>query len=237
MISTNLDEISGNIPSDALPKNNVSYAVTNKREIGGLTLEKVADGEYAAAGVNVTNNTTHEINYTEFTYTVTLTAPENVDFRDYITWADFTALGATVTKINGTAVSGTPETDFNNAAPLRTIEFTVKVKANNGSKLVKNLPIGTKYTVTEVDPTSPIDTSNWSKSGEVTTATEMTITDLNPTVTITNTFGSCEIVLTKTAKEKVGTTDIGNVLAGAKFVLRNNGHQRYTDPLFVPSRL
>ena len=219
VISTNLDEISGNIPSDALPKNNVSYAVTNKREIGGLTLEKVADGEYAAAGVNVTNNTTHEINYTEFTYTVTLTAPENVDFRDYITWADFTALGATVTKINGTAVSGTPETDFNNAAPLRTIEFTVKVKANNGSKLVKNLPIGTKYTVTEVDPTSPIDTSNWSKSGEVTTATEMTITDLNPTVTITNTFGSCEIVLTKTAKEKVGTTDIGNVLAGAKFKL------------------
>ena len=133
MISTNLDEISGNIPSDALPKNNVSYAVTNKREIGGLTLEKVADGEYAAAGVNVTNNTTHEINYTEFTYTVTLTAPENVDFRDYIKWADFTALGATVTKINGTAVSGTPETDFNNAAPLSTIELTVKVKANNGN--------------------------------------------------------------------------------------------------------
>ena len=219
VISTNLDEISGNIPSDALPKNNVSYAVTNKREIGGLTLEKVADGEYAAAGVNVTNNTTHEINYTEFTYTVTLTAPENVDFRDYITWADFTALGATVTKINGTAVSGTPETDFNNAAPLRTIEFTVKVKANNGSKLVKNLPIGTKYTVTEVDPTSSIDISNWSKSGEVTTAAEMTPTNLNPTVTITNTFGSCEIVLTKTAKEKVGTTDIGSVLAGAKFKL------------------
>ena len=218
--TNSVDDMEDTIPSYTNTAHNaVSYAVTNKRKVGGLTLEKVADGEYAAAGVNVTNNTTHEINYTEFTYTVTLTAPENVDFRDYITWADFTALGATVTKINGTAVSGTPETDFNNAAPLRTIEFTVKVKANNGSKLVKNLPIGTKYTVTEVDPTSPIDTSNWSKSGEVTTATEMTITDLNPTVTITNTFGSCEIVLTKTAKEKVGTTDIGSVLAGAKFKL------------------
>lgn len=240
VISTNLDEISGNIPSVASPAtNNVSYAVTNKRKIGGLTLEKVAEGSEAAlatAGINPEDPTTHEVTYTEFTYTVTLTAPTGIDFRDYITWNDLTnsstGLGATVTKVNSKeAATGPPavtiaQADYDNynnvdSNKITSIRFNVSVTANNGSKLVKNLPIGTKYTVEEKDP-DPQQQLNWSKSGEVTTATEMTATNLNPTVTITNSYGGSEIILTKTAKEKVGTTDIGSPLAGAEFLVYKN---------------
>ena len=224
-VTTNLDEISGNIPSVASPAtNNVSYAVTNKRKIGGITLEKVAEGSetaLAAAGINQENES-HQIDYTDFTYTVTLTAPTGIDFRDYIKWADFTALGATVTKINNTESTTENPVTFTKSdytgSSVTSLRFDVSVKANNGSKLVKNLPIGTKYTVIEKDPAAQ-QQINWSKSGEVTTETEMDEDNLNPTVTIKNSYGGSEIILTKTAKEKVGTTDIGSPLAGAEFLV------------------
>ena len=226
--TNNLDEISGTIPSDVSPAtNNVRYDVTNKREVGSLTLAKTVTGDYTTAGI--TKGTT------EFTYTVTLTAPTNVDLRDYLAWSAFSSIGATVTKINGSD-SNNNKTYFNDHE-VTTVEFTVAVKCDNGSKTIGNLPMGTTYNVTENTPSYITD---WTKSGEKTDSIKST--DLNPVVTITNHYGTSSytntIILTKKAKEQVGNTQIGETLAGAVFNLydsNGNAVSGFTNPYTTDS--
>lgn len=219
----NLDEISGTIPSEVSPAtNNVRYDVTNKREVGSLTLAKTVTGDYTTA--DITKGTT------EFTYTVTLTAPTNVDLRDYLTWSSLSGIGATVTKINGSAENKT-ETYFN-GNKVTSVEFTVAVKCDNGSKTIGNLPMGTGYTVEE--GTLTYDSGiTWTKSGEVKSSDNKSLTtdEPNPVVTITNNYtdtsnpppsSNTKVILTKTAKEQVGNTKIGDKLGNAKFLLYVN---------------
>ena len=97
-----VSEIAGN-------DSGADYTVTNKRKTGSLTVSKEATGALSEAGVN---------DQTVFTDTITLTAPTGVDLRDYISWTALTAstYNATVKKINGTAVSGNGQSEFNSAA-------------------------------------------------------------------------------------------------------------------------
>ena len=243
LVTETVEDMDGTIPSYTdTTKNVVKYVVTNKREVGSLTLAKTVTGDaaaIAAAGINQ-NNT-----YTDFTYTVKLTAPTEtttpVDLRDYLLYATLTnssGFNATLTKVNDTAVSGTPADDYNNSATAVTsIEFTVAVKANNGSKTIGNLPMGTTYNVTENTPSYITD---WTKSGEKTDSIKST--DLNPVVTITNRYGTSSytntIILTKKAKEQVGNTQIGETLAGAVFNLydsNGNAVSGFTNPYTTDS--
>jgi len=237
LVTETVEDMDGTIPSYTdTTKNVVKYVVTNKREVGSLTLAKTVTGDaaaIAAAGINQ-NNT-----YTDFTYTVKLTAPTEtttpVDLRDYLLYATLTnssGFNATLTKVNDTAVSGTPADDYNSATAVTSIEFTVAVKANNGSKTIGNLPMGTGYTVEE--GTLTYDSGiTWTKSGEVTSSDNKSLTtdEPNPVVTITNNYtdtsnpptpSSSKVILTKTAKEQVGNTKIGDKLGNAKFLLYKN---------------
>lgn len=220
----NPDDISGTIPSNASSaENNVRYDVTNKREVGSLTLAKTVMGDYTTAGI--TKGTT------EFTYTVILTHPDNVDLRDYLTWSSFDGIGATVTKINGSDFTSNTESAYNAITDtLESIEFTVAVKCDNGSKTIGNLPMGTMYKVTEINANATGTGWTCKTTGEVSSDTSLTIAQPNPLVTIVNNYTETitpptptgpDIILTKTAKEQVGNYDIGAPLPDAKFLLYN----------------
>ena len=226
-VTGTVEDIDGTIPSytdEQSTKNNVKYVVTNKREVGSLTLAKTVTGDYATA--SITKGTT------EFTYTVTLTHPYNVDLRDYLAWSAFSSIGATVTKINGSDVTSYTESYYNAiSSTLESVEFTVSVKCDNGSKTIGNLPMGTKYTVTENDANATGTDWTCSTTGQVSSEATLSISVPNPAVTITNNYtdtsnpptpSSSKVILTKTAKEQVGNTKIGDKLGNAKFLLYVN---------------
>ena len=110
--------------------------------------------------------------------------------------------------------------------------------AEYGFKDILNIPLGTQYTVQEINPTNTYTEignsrqegkTTWTKSGEVLSTGTAKYVDAEhraPVETITNEYWydepsntQSEVILTKTAKEKVGTIDIGDALAGAQFKL------------------
>ena len=113
--TSTVEEMEGEIPSyDDNSQNAVSYAVTNKRDVGSLTLDKTVSGGLTDAGVDQN---------TGFTYIVTLTAPTGTDLRDYLSYATLTnanGLNATLTKVNGTAVNvSNAQTTFDGDSVVR----------------------------------------------------------------------------------------------------------------------
>ena len=231
------DDISGTIPSYSTTDNNdVAYAVTNKREVGSLTLAKTVTGTTEAlSAANVTKGTT------SYTYTVTLTAPDNVDLHDYLAWSSFNGISATITKINDSTVSNYTESNYNDLTErLSSIEFKTAVKCDNGSKTISNLPMGTGYSVIENNhnASDTNDGTNWNctTTGEVESSANKSLTNTgaspepNPVVTINNAYTASttppdlshnnnEVTLTKRAKDRVGDKKIGEPLENAVFKL------------------
>ena len=191
--------------------NNVSYAVTNKRKVGSLTLGKTVSGtEDALSHAGVNQNGEH----TSFTFKVTLTAPSGVDFRDYISYTTLTGLGATVTSHADAAT-------YNNAA-VSSITLTIPVKANNGTKTINNLPYGTTYTVVEDDPTNTYKPTKpnvtWSKSGEI----ESTVSEANRTIDSAHPAPSVTINNNYSYQETPGSLTLKKELQNAPFNVTNN---------------
>ncbi len=240
-----VDEIENTIPSYSdNAQNAVSYAVTNERIVGSLTLGNTdtgALGDSPEAEINNTKDADNNIIYTPFKYVVYL-KNNSVDLRDYIAHATLTdadGYNADIKKINAvlTRASTVDAATYNNADAVHSIQYEVDLLANNGTKTLNNLPVGTEYTVWEIAadatrnqaacttnievPVSLISSSEQTGSSTKPREDSITLADLHQTTVIHNDYRvpNGEVILTKTAKEKVGTTDIGDTLAGAQFKL------------------
>ena len=246
----NAEEMAGTIPSyDTSTQNAVYYEATNKHLVGSLTLGNTdtgAMGPSPQAAINLKDGDGKVQDYTHFKYEVYLTNTD-VDLRDYISYSTLTspAYDATVKQVGQTALRSDVTAEQYAANPVHSIKYEVDLLANNGRKTLGNLPIGTKYTIieqaadatrnqatcvtdveipTKYNEANPVTVTGSSTKPVVDNITE---TDLHPTVVIHNDYSytspenPTEVIFTKTAKEKVGTTDIGDVLAGAKFQLFN----------------
>ena len=124
----------------------------------------------------------------------------------------------------GITISGTTNDNSKLTSDGR---FTI---SSTGTAKITGIPVGTKYTINEIPaPASGFEfdisgSSNYSGTVEAyKNESDQTPDDDNKAV-IQNkrkSTSSTEIILKKTAKEQVGTTKIGDTLAGAKFQLVN----------------
>jgi len=182
--------VSSEIEDEPLPK-------------GSLTLTKTAYGAEATDS---------------FTFTITLS---NTD----VTWSRYTL----TTDTTGTDSSITP-VPANAEHPT---QWSVTLK-NSGTATIDDIPLGTTYAVSENGNLANWNTAYKVNGGSETNGTSFLLSDgytitekdegLGNTVEFINRNKKepepeGEVILTKTAKEKVGTIDIGAPLAGAKFKL------------------
>ena len=157
-----------------------------------------------------------------FVYTVTLTAPTVPVAKKFVNDggtikiqnADGTG---TATALGITLESGSYKTDPS-LVDATHIKFEVEV-SKSAYIVVKDIPYDVGYSVSEAMPDR-----TWKRVSP--SGTEPITGKITANDTYTATFTNAkteeptgEVILTKTAKEKVGTTDIGDTLAGAKFKL------------------
>ena len=164
-----------------------------------------------------------------FVYTVTLTAPTVPVAKKFVNDggtikiqnADGTG---TALALGITLESGSYKTDPSWVDDTH-IKFEVEV-SKSAYIVVKDIPYDVGYSVSEAMPDR-----TWKRVSP--SGTEPITGKITANDTYTATFTNAkteeptgEVILTKTAKEKVGTTDIGDTLAGAKFRLvriKDNG--------------
>jgi len=192
------DTVSSTVSDDPLPT-------------GSLTVKKKVAGE---------NIPTADQNK-EYTFTVNLTLQSGVK------WSSYSSGVSTSVSPTPTGGDTVPSITSNVDTPL---VYTIKLK-HNQTATISGLPQGTTYQVTETSTlgagwttTYKINSAEDATTGTSTPATGCTITGSGAVVEFTNTYEQqieTGVILTKTAKEKVGTTDIGDTLAGAKFKLVN----------------
>lgn len=157
-----------------------------------------------------------------FVYTVTLTAPTVPVAKKFVNDggtikiqnADGTG---TATALGITLESGSYKTDPS-LVDATHIKFEVEV-SKSAYIVVRDIPYDVGYSVSEAMPDR-----TWKRVSP--SGTEPITGKITANDTYTATFTNAkteeptgEVILTKTAKEKVGTTDIGDTLAGAKFKL------------------
>lgn len=139
---------------------------------------------------------------------------------------------SSITKKVGTAAAENISSSFGSNTSV-TVTGSIKADEANSttnSLVIAGLPVGTTYQVTETTAlgsgwttTYKINTAENSTVGTSTPASGSTIIEAGCSVEFTNTYEqqieTGDMKLTKTAKEKVGTTNIGDTLAGAEFKL------------------
>jgi len=166
--STIVEEMKGTVNAET-----TSYLVTDKHEVGSLTLKDVVIDRGANAlyyaGVNQPKNeeqATEYIDYTKYDYYVILEAPEGIDLKDYISLDDLDAIidfkDTDVNKPSGntyieyTDRNGMTSTrSIGNTANRSKYKFHIDVTSSvDGAKTISNIPIGTQYSVVEIAPTA-----------------------------------------------------------------------------------
>lgn len=119
---------------------------------------------------------------------------------------------------SGTGYTGTPSltVDSANGLTISNIQVTGVDSGTDKTAVISGIPYGTSYTVTEDSPLL----SGWAvsydtnKIGTINSSSATTVTNVKDKKI------SGKVILTKTAKEQVGTIKIGDTLAGAQFILR-----------------
>ena len=166
--TNNLTEITGTIPADS----NDKYTVTNKREVGTLTLKKTVSGDAdALTAASINQNST----FTTFHFNVVIEAPTDVDLADYI---DTTGLGTVTSETSNGKVTKYTFTNI----PV--------TSAPGGFKIITNIPLGTQYKVTEADANSSTADYTMTTTGQMPAAEELSNTNRTPVVTINNDYST-----------------------------------------------
>ena len=203
---------SSSLTNNVLPDDNNSFTFDNNNANQSIHITETFTNTVKNGAISVhkqiaNSETTNET----FTFQIKLEDVFGVDSAD----VDSTGYG-------GITISGTNSTNLTDTG-----QFTI---SSTGTAMITGIPVGTKYTITEISAQASefeFDSSgslNYSGTVKAYSDESNQTPDNNNKAVIQNkrkSTSSTEIILKKTAKEQVGNINIGDTLAGAKFKLVN----------------